>query len=376
MCYNQSKDLTGLLEGSVIMAANPNPNGGETHERPIREPVWRYRGYELRPSEFATAMVHFYRGEIQRANTWRNRLDATTNWAIVTTAAVISFALAESTNTHAVLLINMVLILIFLWIEARRYRYFELFSYRVRLLETDFFAAMLVPPFQPSADWAETLATSLLRPKFPISKWEAIGRRLRRNYLAILGILLLVWVFKLYSLPVPALSYQEFAARAAIGPVTGMIVLEVVGIIATILILTAMATLRLHDATGEILEQPKVFQGLGIERVLRPSVHDRVYGTGVWQRPTARRDEFMTMVITDKGNAVAEKVMQDLNRGVTALNGEGMYTQQARQVLLCALTETEIDDLKRAVHAVDPGGFVIVLPASEIAGRGFQPFEE
>ncbi|MCI0477726.1 MAG: DUF2270 domain-containing protein, partial [Anaerolineales bacterium] len=264
----------------------------------------------------------------------------------------------------------------FLWIEARRYRYFELFSYRVRLLETDFFAAMLVPPFQPSPDWAETLATSLLRPKFPISNWEAIGRRLRRNYLAILGVLLLVWVFKLYSLPTPALSFQEFAARAAIGPVTGMTVLTIVSIIAAILILMAMATLRLHDATGEVLEQPKVFQRLGIQRVMRPSPHDRVHGTGVWQRPSARRDEFMTMVITDKGNAVAEKVMQDLKRGVTALNGEGMYTQQARQILLCALTETEIDDLKRAVHAADPGGFVIVLPASEIAGRGFQAFEE
>lgn len=358
------------------MAANPspNPNGGAEH--PIREPVWRYRGYDLKASEFTTAMTHFYRGEIQRANTWRNRLDATTNWAIVTTAAVISFALANAANTHAVLLIDMVLILIFLWIESRRYRYFELFSYRVRLLETDFFAAMLVPPFQPSADWAETLSTSLLRPKFPISIWEAVGRRLRRNYLAILGILLLVWCFKLYSLPFPALSFEEFAARAAIGPITGQTVLLVVGASAAILILIALATLRLHDATGEVLEQPQVFKRLHIERVMRPSPHDRVYGTGVWQRPTARRDEFMTMVITDKGNAVAEKVMQDLNRGVTALNGEGMYTQTARQILLCALTETEIDDLKRAVHAVDPGGFVVVLPASEIAGRGFQPFEE
>ncbi len=358
------------------MTTDPNPNGDETRERPIREPVWHYRGYDLRSSEFAAAMTHFYRGEIQRANTWRNRLDATTNWAIVTTAAVISFALANADNQHAVLLIDMLLILIFLWIEARRYRYFELFSYRVRLLETDYFAAMLVPPFQPSADWGETLATSLLRPKFPISVWEAVGRRLRRNYLAILGILLLVWLFKLYSLPAPAVSYQEFASRATIGPVAGTTVLEFVALAAAILLIIAAATLRLHDATGEVLEQPQVFQRLGIHRMMRPSAHDRVYGTGVWQRPTARRDEFMTMVITEKGNAVAEKVMQDLNRGVTALNGEGMYTQKARQVLLCALTETEIDDLKRAVRAVDPAGFVIVMPASEIAGRGFQPFEE
>ncbi len=359
-----------------MASQQPFPEGEPAGARPIREPVWHYRGYELRASEFTTAMIHFYRGEIQRANTWRNRLDATTNWAIVTTAAVISFAFASPSNAHTVLLIDMVLIMIFLWIEARRYRYFELFSYRVRLLETDFFAAMLVPPFQPSPDWAETLAASLLRPKFPISNWEAIGRRLRRNYLAILGILLLVWVFKLYSMPLPAMSFDEFAARAGIGPASGETVLLIVGGTAIFLIALALATLRLHDATGEVLDAPRVFEGLGIERIMRPSTNDRVYGTGVWQRPTARREEFMSMVITDKGREVAERVMQDLSRGVTALNGEGMYTQQVRQVLLCALTETEVDDLKRAVYAVDPQGFVIVMPASEISGKGFQSMQE
>ena len=208
------------------MAANlpptPNPNGGPEAgpapgERPVRESVWHFRGYELRSSEFTTAMIHFYRGEIQRANTWRNRLDTTTNWAIVTTGASISLALASPNNSHGILLIVMLLVIIFLWIEARRDRYFELFSYRVRLLETDFFAAMLVPPFQPSPDWAETLATSLLRPKFPISNFEAIGRRLRRNYLAILGILFIVWFFKLYTQPFTATVFQTVINRATIG---------------------------------------------------------------------------------------------------------------------------------------------------------------
>ncbi len=358
------------------MASVPNPNGESKTESPARESVWHFRGYDLRSQEFTTAMVHFYRGEVQRSNTWRNRLDATTNWAIVTTAAVISFALASPTNSHAVLLIDMILILIFLWIESRRYRYFELFSYRVRLLETDFFAAMLVPPFQPSPDWAETLATSLLRPKFPISSWEAIGRRLRRNYLAILGVLMIVWLFKLYSLPDVAQTWEEFVSRAAIGPLSGGAVMLGVTAVAILLVLVAIGTWSLQDATGEVLSQPRVFERLGVSSFFRRSVNERVYGTGVWQRPHARRDEFMTMIITEKGPAVAERVMQDLNRGVTALHGEGMYTQKAREVLICALTETEIDDLKRAVNEADPQGFVVVMPASQIAGRGFSPLDE
>lgn len=43
---------------------------------------------EPSPSAFNTAMVHFYRGEVQRSNTWRNRLDTTTNWAVLTGGAV------------------------------------------------------------------------------------------------------------------------------------------------------------------------------------------------------------------------------------------------------------------------------------------------
>ena len=361
------------------MSSNPTPNGGTETKSTAREPrenVWHYRGYDLRPQDFTTAMVHFYRGEIQRANTWRNRLDTTTNWAIVTTGAIISFALSNPNNSPVVLLMNMVLVATFLWIEARRYRYFELFSYRVRLLETDFFAAMLVPPFQPSPDWAETLATSLLRPKFPISNWEAIGRRLRRNYLAIFGILTAVWFFKLYSQPFTAVTFQTFVSRAEIGPIPGIYIFTAGGIVALGLLLMALITLTLHESTGEVLDQPKVFERLQINRFFRSTTRDRVYGSGVWQRPHARRDEFMTMIITDKGAAVAERVMQELNRGVTALHGEGMYTQKAREVLICALTETEIDDLKRAVNEADPQGFVVVMPASEIAGRGFAPLDE
>ena len=51
---------------------------------------------QMSPAEFNTAMIHFYRGEIQRSNTWRNRLDTTTNWAVLTAGATLSFALQFS----------------------------------------------------------------------------------------------------------------------------------------------------------------------------------------------------------------------------------------------------------------------------------------
>jgi uncharacterized membrane protein len=217
------------------------------------ETVWRYRGYDLRASEFTTAMVHYYRAEIQRSNTWRTRLDATTNWAVITTGAAITFALASPDNHFGVIILNTLLVTLFLWIEARRYRYYELWSYRARLLETDFFAAMLVPPFAPRAEWGETLAKSLLQPEFPISPWEAFGRRLRRNYLWIFVVLAIAWVLKSFLHPFPAMTFDQFVGRSAIGTISGWTVLAAGALYNGVLLIIAIATSALQQASGEVL---------------------------------------------------------------------------------------------------------------------------
>jgi uncharacterized membrane protein len=222
-------------------------------ENPADAPVWTFRGYSMRPAEFNTAMVHYYRAEIQRANTWRNRLDTTTNWAIITTGAGIPIALSSPSQHHAVVLLNLILVAIFLYIEARRYRYYELWSLRTRLMETDFFAAMLVPPFAPSPDWAERLAGSLRKPQFSISLWEALGRRLRRNYFAIFFVLILVWLFKIYSQPTTVLTWDEFVARAQLAPLSGEVMLALIAGVFMAMIVLAIATLGLQQATGEVL---------------------------------------------------------------------------------------------------------------------------
>ena len=70
---------------------------------------------------------------------------------------------------------------------------------------------------------------------------------------------------------------------------------------------------------------------------------------------------------------MADRILKDLRRGVTALHGRGMYTQQDRDVLVVAVTVTEMNRLKAIVNAQDPNAFVIVSPAREVLGRGFQP---
>jgi len=333
-----------------------------------QEPVWTYRGYRLKASEFVTAMVHLFRAEVQRANVWRQRLDTTTNWAVVSTGAVLSLAFSQTDSHHSVIILNMFLVTWFLLTESRRYRYYELWSYRIRLMETDFYAAMLVPPFHPSPEWAESLAENLLSPSFPISNWEAFGRRLRRNYLFIYLILGVSWLAKNWLFPVPPADMAEYVARAAIGSIPGQVVLAFVSISHILLILIAIFTVGMHKATGEVL--PRF--GEEVTHELHEK-HEAPDGIRAALYPRHRRKQMLAIIITDKAKAVADRVMTDLRRGVTSMSGTGMYTGTDRSILICALTITEVHNLKSAVVKEDPQAFVIVSPAQEVLGKGFNP---
>ena len=86
--------------------------------------------------------------------------------------------------------------------------------------------------------------------------------------------------------------------------------------------------------------------------------------------------QMLAIIITDKPKPVADRVMADLRRGVTAMSGKGMYTGQDRSILICALTVTEVHNLKASVAKEDPQAFVIVSPAQEVLGRGFNPLTD
>ena len=356
-------------------AQDPSQAAGEAESSPppVQDDphVWSFRGYQLRPGDFTTAMVHLFRAEVNRANVWRQRLDTTTNWAIITTGAVITIAFGASPASHMVVLLDLLLVTIFLFIEARRYRYYELWSYRVRLMETDFFAGMLVPPFHPASDWAELLAESLLHPRFPISMWEALGRRLRRNYLAIYAIILMAWFTKLLFQPTMATSLGDLVLRASVGPLPGQLIVGALLVSAIVVLLFGFLSAGLQDAPGEILPR---FTGVA-ETILSGTSHTAQDkdNTHPWYRHSRRRQQYLTYIITDQTQPVTQRILEDMQRGVTALSGTGMYTGKAHSVLMIALTTTEIPQLKELVRKADPNAFIIVSPAQEVFGRGFVP---
>lgn len=178
------------------------------------------------PAEFQAAMVHLYRGEVGRANTWRSRLDGTTNWAVLTMATTLSFGFGNASNTHVLMLINSLIILFFMFIEARRYRFYDLWRSRIRLIEVEFFAEMLTPGEQPIDDsWRMLLADDLLHPRFSITMWEALGRRLRRNYIWLFLVLFASWCVKVLIHPFPTRSVAELLDRIAVGPLPAWLIL-------------------------------------------------------------------------------------------------------------------------------------------------------
>ena len=77
-------------------------------------------------------------------------------------------------------------------------------------------------------------------------------------------------------------------------------------------------------------------------------------------------------IISDKSDEIAARILTELDRGVTALEGVGMYSGQSRRVLLCVVTRMETVQLRRIVFAVDPRAFVLSTKAHEAYGEGFK----
>jgi len=239
-------------------------------------------------------------------------------------------------------------------------------------METDFYAAMLVPPFHPSPEWAESLAENLLSPSFPISMSEAFGRRLRRNYFWIFLILYASWIAKIWLFPTPPATLEVFITRSAVGPISGQIMIGLGFLFYTSLALIALLTLNMTHASGEVLPR---FGDETFQAAAHPA-QGTSRGLRSWLASRQRRRKFLALIITGKAHEVSNRILSDLGRGVTAIDGRGMYTGEDRTVLMCALTVTEVHNLKTAVAKEDPRALVIVSPTQEILGGGFDPLGE
>ena len=172
------------------------------------------------------ALAHLYRGEVYRSTVWRTRLDATTNWAVVATGIALSVTFSSATSSPLPLALVGLLVAVFLSIEARRYRFFDFWRMRAHVMELQFFGPILRGQgIRVDNGWNEILYNDYIHPNLHISLLEAVGRRLRRNYGWIFAIQVVAYVGKLLIHPTPIAHIGELWERAAIGPISGQLVL-------------------------------------------------------------------------------------------------------------------------------------------------------
>ena len=195
-------------------------------------------------------LVHLYRGELDRVTSWRGRLDQTINWAVTIMAALLTWVFSSGDNPHYLLLIGMLTVALFHLIETRRYRTYDVWRARVRLIEEEVFAAALDPTEGSGLDWRERLGDDLRRPALKTPFVEAYARRLRRVYLPLLYVLLAAWVARI---TVFTPDEGAVASAAAIG-IPGAVVIA--GVAVAFLVATVFAFWpRERQAKGELYER-------------------------------------------------------------------------------------------------------------------------
>jgi uncharacterized membrane-anchored protein YitT (DUF2179 family) len=81
-------------------------------------------------------------------------------------------------------------------------------------------------------------------------------------------------------------------------------------------------------------------------------------------------------IISDKPQEIAQRIMKDLDRGVTALKGKGMYTGGDKQVLMCVVHRSQFTQLKEIVTEIDEKAFIVLTDVREVLGEGFKTYDK
>jgi len=82
------------------------------------------------------------------------------------------------------------------------------------------------------------------------------------------------------------------------------------------------------------------------------------------------------LIISEKHEAIREKIIADINRGGTYLKGEGMFSGNERKIIYTNVSRRELAILQQFIHEIDPYAFMTVINANEVLGRGFRSLKD
>ena len=116
-------------------------------------------------------------------------------------------------------------------------------------------------------------------------------------------------------------------------------------------------------ASGFAFGWEKALYGLVVIYVAGLAAETVTEGSGIFRT---------AMIITSQPDAISARIMENLQRGVTRLEGTGGFTGNERPVLYCVITRSEVTRLKEMVKEADPSAFMVIGQVHEALGEGFK----
>ena len=80
----------------------------------------------------------------------------------------------------------------------------------------------------------------------------------------------------------------------------------------------------------------------------------------------------LLFIISDKSQEISDFIENNVRRGVTGIYGKGMYTNQEKLILMCAIGRNDLAEIKKQIKKIDQNAFLIITNSREVLGMGFK----
>ncbi|MFF2449967.1 YitT family protein [Neobacillus sp. NPDC058068] len=253
------------------------------------------------------------------------------------------------------------------------------FNMQNKLAEGGFTGITLI--FYFLLNWDPSYTNLLLNIPLFFIGWKLLGRTaFLYTILGTVGVSIFLWIFQRYSIDMPLQSDLTLAALFA-GVFTGIglgVIFRFGGTTGGVDIIARLVqkyagwnmgkTMFIFDACVIALS---LFTYLNYKQAMYTLVAVFVGARVIDFMQEGAYSARGAMVISDMNEQIAKKIMDEMDRGVTALRGYGSYTKSEREVLYCVVAKNEIMRLKNLITSVDPHAFISISVVHDVHGEGF-----
>ncbi|MFJ5715746.1 YitT family protein [Neobacillus sp. NPDC093127] len=253
------------------------------------------------------------------------------------------------------------------------------FNMQNKLAEGGFTGITLI--FYFLLHWDPSYTNLLLNIPLFFIGWKLLGRNaFLYTILGTVGVSIFLWIFQRYSIDMPLQSDLTLAALFA-GVFTGIglgVIFRFGGTTGGVDIIARLVqkyagwnmgkTMFIFDACVIALS---LFTYLNYKQAMYTLVAVFVGARVIDFMQEGAYSARGAMIISEKNEQIAAKIMDEMERGVTALRGYGSYTKSDREVLYCVVAKNEIMRLKNLITSVDPHAFISISVVHDVHGEGF-----